>query len=213
LGLAGKAVAQLSCNNARELISVKMAGAGRCVGFDISEAFIEQGQRLVAASGVDVELVRTNVYDIDDSHTQRFDLVYVTIGTLGWLPDVARFFALAARLLRPGGELLVYEMHAFLNLFDDLNLTPEAPNLARSYFDRGPSKYEGCNDYFDPTAVVTSPSYWFHHTLADIISALLKSGLALTAFEEYPHDLSGTFAALERAPMSLPLSYSLLAKK
>ena len=29
--LPGKSVAQINCNNARELISVKKAGAGRCV--------------------------------------------------------------------------------------------------------------------------------------------------------------------------------------
>jgi len=34
LGIAGKDVAQICCNNGRELLSVKTMGAARCVGFD-----------------------------------------------------------------------------------------------------------------------------------------------------------------------------------
>jgi predicted RNA methylase len=64
IGLKDKAVIQLSCNNARELISCKKAGAGRCVGVDISEKFLEQGKRLAQAGNVEIELVRTSVYDL-----------------------------------------------------------------------------------------------------------------------------------------------------
>ncbi len=49
ISLSGKAVAQICCNNARELISVKKAGAGRCVGFDISDDAtiqLENGKRI-----------------------------------------------------------------------------------------------------------------------------------------------------------------------
>ena len=55
IGLGGKDVAQLSCNNGRELISCKKVGAGRCAGFDIADKFIAQGQALARAGGVEVE--------------------------------------------------------------------------------------------------------------------------------------------------------------
>ena len=116
--LEGKAVAQPSCNNGRELISVKKAGAGRCVGFDISEKFTEQGERLAQAGGVDIEFVRTSVYDIPHEYDAQFDLVYVTIGALGWLPDMAAYFKVIARLLKPGGDLFLYEMHPILDMFE-----------------------------------------------------------------------------------------------
>ncbi len=44
LGVAGKDVAQLCCNNGRELLSVKNMGAARCVGFDGAKGFIEQAR-------------------------------------------------------------------------------------------------------------------------------------------------------------------------
>ncbi len=40
IGVAGRDVAQLCCNNGQELISVKNIGAARCVGFDLSDEFI-----------------------------------------------------------------------------------------------------------------------------------------------------------------------------
>ena len=57
LKVAGKDVAQVCCNNGRELLSVKNMGAARCVGFDGAEAFLDQGRELAAAAGLDVEFV------------------------------------------------------------------------------------------------------------------------------------------------------------
>ena len=87
IGVKGKTVAQLCCNNGREILSVKNMGAGRCVGFDISEAFLDQGRRMAEAGKIDCEFVAGNVYDIPTSYDGQFDLITVTIGALGWLPD------------------------------------------------------------------------------------------------------------------------------
>src|SRR5512141_3370297 len=80
LGLEGKSVIQLACNNGREIISAKKAGAGRCVGVDISDRFIAQGRDLVRAAGVQVELICSSVYDLPHDLDGQFDVVYITIG-------------------------------------------------------------------------------------------------------------------------------------
>ena len=54
IGLADKTVIQLCCNNGRELIAIKKAGAKRCVGIDISDNFIAQGQQLAQHAGVTI---------------------------------------------------------------------------------------------------------------------------------------------------------------
>ena len=209
LGLAGKTVAQPSCNNGRELISVRKAGAGCCVGFDISEKFIEQGERLAEAGDVDVEFVRTSVYDIPHEYDAQFDLVYVTIGALGWLPDMEAYFRVIARLLKPGGHLFLYEMHPILDMFD-----PEKGlEVVTSYFTTEPDALDESPDYYDPSRIVKQPSYWFHHKLSDIVGNCLKSGLDLTSFEEYPHDLSEVYKPFEAFEAKPPLSYSLTAQK
>lgn len=204
----GPDVAQLCCNNARELISVKLAGAGRVTGFDLSEAFLAQGERLARAAGVEVGLVAGSVYDIGPEHTGAYDIVYVTVGALGWLPDLARFIAIAARLLRPGGALFIYEMHPILGLFEpDSGLAVRNP-----YFRREPYRFDGDADYLDPGVVITEPSYWFQHTLADVLGGVLAAGLKVERFEEHPHDVSTIFAHL--APEGLlPMTYVLVARR
>jgi ubiquinone/menaquinone biosynthesis C-methylase UbiE len=209
INLDGKAVIQLCCNNGRELISVKKAGAGRCVGIDVSDKFIAQGQQLARLGGVDIEFLRSNVYDIPHTLFGQFDLVYITIGALGWLPDLDAFFGIVSRLLRTDGQVFIYEMHPILNMFDaDKGLTVEA-----SYFQREPFVDGEGPDYYDPTQVIKSVSYWFPHKLSDVIGGCLKHGLSLTHFEEYAHDLSMVYAAFENFEKKPPLSYSLVARK
>src|SRR5689334_5136743 len=41
IGIQGKSIAQIACNNGRELMSLKKLGANTCIGFDISDAVIE----------------------------------------------------------------------------------------------------------------------------------------------------------------------------
>ena len=207
--LAGKAVAQLGCNNGRELISVKKAGAGRCVGFDISDRFIEQAKRLADAGGAGVEFVRADVYDIPSDFDGQFDLVYITIGVLGWLPDLGAFFEVISRLLKTDGQLFIYEMHPILNMFE----AEKGLEIDASYFRTEPFFTEKEPDYFDPSHVVDAASYWFPHKLSDIIGGCLDRGLSLTHFQEYDRDISMVFAAFERFEKKLPLSYSLIARK
>lgn len=209
IGLNGKAVIQLCCNNGRELIAVKKAGAGRCLGVDISDAFIAQGRELAQAGGVEVEFVRSSVYDLPPELNGQFDLAYITIGALGWLPDLDGFFDLVANLLKTHGQLFIYEMHPILNMFDaDKGLVVDA-----SYFRREPFVEDEGPDYMDPSQVVKGRAYWFSHTLTDIIGGCLKHDLNLTHFEEYEHDISMVYAAFAHFDQKPPLSYSLIAQK
>ncbi len=96
LSVKNKTVAQLCCNNGRELISVLKLGAAYGVGFDISDEAIKEAQLLGSLSNVSCKFVRTNVYDIDEAYFNRFDIVYITIGALCWLDDLPRFFRIVS---------------------------------------------------------------------------------------------------------------------
>ena len=101
IGVAGKHVAQLCCNNGEELISVRNMGASSCVGFDISDKFLDQGRELAEIAGVSdsVRFETTDIYDIGSEYDERFDIVLTTIGVFSWMPDLPSFFAVVARLL------------------------------------------------------------------------------------------------------------------
>jgi len=212
IGIAGKAVAQVCCNNGRELLSIKNLGAGRCVGFDISEDFIAQARRLAEAGGIEAEFLATDVYRIPARFDASFDLAIITIGVLGWMPDLAGFFAAVARLLKPGGLLFIHEQHPIMGMFEPGDPEPQ-PKLRHSYFKADPFRDETGLDYWGHETYKSKPTYWFQHKLSDIITACLGNGLALEAFTERDRDISGIFGNVTAQPILPPLSYSLVVRK
>ena len=208
-GVTGADVVQLSCNNGRELLCVERLGAQRCVGFDISEKFIAQARELAETAGSRAEFVATDVYEIPDAYDASFDVAYVTVGALGWFPDLRRWFGVASRLLRPGGRLVIYEMHPILDMFD----ADAGPELRHSYFRTEPYVETEAPDYYDPTTVVQGTSYWFHYTVSDLINGAIEAGLAIRRFDEFDHDLSLVFRRFQDLDARPPLSYLLVAQK
>lgn len=211
IGIEGKAVAQLCCNNDRELLSVKNLGAGRRIGFDISEGFVAQARELAAAGGIDCDFVAADVYAIPEDYDESFDLVTVTIGALGWMPDLPAFFGVAARLLRAGGRLFVYEQHPILDMFEPYE-TENPLAIRYPYFDTVPFRGEDGLDYWAKVPYRSKPNFWGHHKLSDVIGGCLRNGLTPEAFEEYAHDVS-IFEALDAQPIKPPMCYSLVARK
>jgi ubiquinone/menaquinone biosynthesis C-methylase UbiE len=113
VGIQGKDIAHLCCNNGIELLSLKNMGAGRCVGFDIcDEAILEATQRAELCA-IDCRYIRTDVYDIPSEFDAQFDMVYISIGCFGWLPDLPGFFKIASRMLRQDGIVFIHEGHPF----------------------------------------------------------------------------------------------------
>ncbi|MCS5591483.1 MAG: class I SAM-dependent methyltransferase [Gammaproteobacteria bacterium] len=199
----------MCCNNARELISVRRAGVGRCVGFDISDEFIKQGEALKQAAGVDIELVRTDIYELGDAYDNQFDLIYITVGVLGQLQDLKTFFAILARLLKPGGQIFMYEMHPVLELFEE----DSGGTIQNDYFNKKPCFEEEFSDYFETETVIKKPSYWFHHRLADIFESMMSNDFNITHFDEYAHDISNRAAFLSAQDNRPPVCFSLIASK
>jgi ubiquinone/menaquinone biosynthesis C-methylase UbiE len=212
IGVTGKHVAQLCCNNGRELISIRNLGAARCVGFDQSEAFLAQGRELNMIAGANCEFVCGDVYRISDVYDSAFDLVVITIGVFGWMPDLPGFFAVVERLLKPGGMLFVHEEHPVMNMMDP---TSERPfEIANSYFGIQPEAGDAVIVYDGMIAAKVDTHYWFFHTLADIISCCVNSGLEIRKFEEYPFNINTVeYRIYERPSRNMPMSYSLVAQK
>ena len=104
----------LQCHIGTDTVSLARLGA-RMTGLDFSPAALEQGRRLAAATGVDVDFVESDLYGAPEAlGTERFDLVYTGIGAICWLPEIRRWANVVATLLRPGGRLFMREGHPVL---------------------------------------------------------------------------------------------------
>ena len=212
MDISGKDIAQLGCNNGRELISLKNMGGRECVGFDICDAAVEEARQLAAHANAECEFVRTDIYDIPDKFNDSFDLIYMSIGFLTWLPDLARFMERAARLLRKEGIMLIYDAHPFLHMFD-CDKKDDPLKVRESYFKDEPWEDFGSLDYYGLTPYDGTVKYNFAHKLSDIINGFLRNRLRIFRFEEYEHDISVCYQYLETTAMRLPLSFLIAGKK
>ncbi|WP_300031784.1 class I SAM-dependent methyltransferase [uncultured Roseobacter sp.] len=212
LGIAGKDVAQVCCNNGQELISVKSLGAARCVGFDGAQGFLDQARELAEAAGHRMEFVCCDAYDIPAEYAGAFDLVTITIGVLGWMPDIDAFFAAVARLLKPGGAIFVYEHHPVVVMVKPAQ-AGKPVEWELSYFRKEPFVETEGLDYYGGETYDAKPATSFCHRLSDILMATVNAGLSLEWFEELPDHISNTWWNVEASDIGLPMSYTLVVRK
>lgn len=212
VGVAGKDVVQLCCNNGRECLSLFSLGARSVVGVDQSRAFLQQAQELAAVSPHDPEFIEADIHQLPERLHGRFDVALVTIGVLGWMPDVALFMRHVASTLKSGGTLVMYETHPFLEVFDPRASNPLLP--ASSYFQRDPFVLQESIVYEGQTEVAGPTSYWFVHTLGSVISGAIAAGLQVGHLQEYPHsNREELYDQYEHQPAQLPLCFTLTATK
>lgn len=213
IGVAGKRVVQLCCNDGRELLSMRNMGAAYCLGVDQSQPFIERARALAAlcAADKDVEFLLSDVYDIDPAHHADFDIVLSTVGVLRWLPDVAAYFAVAARLLKPGGHLVMEDIHPVLGMYTERR--EGAPSrLAHPYFHKCVEGTDGL-DFLSGQVYPSVRYYRFQHTLADILMSGIAAGLTLRTVVELADDISVAYADLAEAKATPPFGFVMVWQK
>jgi ubiquinone/menaquinone biosynthesis C-methylase UbiE len=214
-GLKGKNVIHLCCNNGIELLSLKNLGAAECVGVDISDEAIKEAVERAAQCRVDCQFVRSDVYEIDNAYSNRFDIVYISVGCLGWMPDLKLFFEKAAALLRKGGQIFIHEAHPFVDMLpDDVGEESGSVRIAGSYFKTEPYADQGGLDYVGNAEYSSrTTQYWFVHTLSSIVMSLINNRISIEHFSEYAAAISPNHLQFEEAKVGMPLSYILIGRK
>lgn len=210
-GIKDARVVQIGCNNGRELLSACALGANYGLGIDQSGAFLEQAAHLQRLSGHNASFLNADIYALPSDTPRDFDIAFITIGVLSWMPDLPGFFAVLASLLRPGGRMVIYETHPILEMFDPHGDTPDTPTIP--YFHTGPDSAAEAITY-DGTRAEAPISHWFIHTMGDIITAAISAGITITALTEFPHSIREVdYARYENQAAQLPMSYMLLGTK
>jgi SAM-dependent methyltransferase len=218
----GKLLLHLQCHFGMDTIS--WAGQGAVVtGVDFSEEAIKAARALAEELGVQASFVQSDLYDLPQNLTGQFDVVFTSHGVLGWLPDLEGWARVIAHFLKPGGIFYVVEGHPVALLFDERRTDGEL-RLGHLYFQGSePLREEEDGSYAAPDAPIRSITYQWIHPLADIIGSLLRAGLRIESFEEYPFVGWAMFPWMERrgdgwwqlppGKQSIPLMFSLKASK
>ncbi len=216
LGIDGAEIAHLSCNNGLELISAMTLGAKRGVGFDISDEAIAEACEFTKISGRNCEFIRTNVLEIGENYHGMFDIVTITVGALAWIPDLPAYFEVASAILKPGGRLLMYEIHPFTEMFlttRDPGFDPKEPyRIGSSYFRKEPWVENDGIDYIGGTTYKSKTMYCYSMTLSDVMNAIIAGGFTIREMQEFPHDKTPFMDDLAAEGL-FPLSYMVVGQK
>ncbi len=201
--VAGLRILHLQCHFGADTLSLAQRGA-TVVGLDFSPAAIDAARTLAAELRLAdrARFVLSDLYDAREAIPEpaSFDLVYVTWGTLCWLPDVAGWAAIVAHFLKPGGRLYHAEVHPMAWMHDDETALPNGkPGWFVPYLGREPIPLVDPRDYADPKARLKNAAKveWVH-PLSDILNGLIQAGLRLDWLHEHARLPWRMFKALER---------------
>jgi len=222
--VTGLDLVHLQCHFGKDTLSWARAGA-RVTGLDFSEAAIAAARELADRAGLGdrADFVCAPVADAVEALGRRdFDVVYVSLGALCWLPDIAEWAGQVAGLLRPGGRLFLHEVHPVSMALADDGLTIVYP-----YFEEAtPYRDTLAGSYADPTATDAlpgDPTFGWNHGIGEIVGALLAVGIRIDRLEEHDWTSFQRFPWLietgeeefvtPEGTLRVPLSFTLLASK
>ena len=209
----GKSMLHLQCHFGQDSLSWTKKGA-KVTGVDFSPSAVSAAKQLANELNIEARFVESNVLTLDLQ--EQFDIVFMSYGTLVWLPDLKTWGAVVSKHLKQGGTFFISEFHPLIDLLDE--------NTQYGYFfDENTPITKQVGTYTDGGDGMTTECCWWSHSMTEIFVALESNGLKLQSFEEYdycPYHLEGMverqkgqYVLKNRAKQSLPYVFSLKATK
>jgi len=174
--VAGLDVLEIGCGAGQNCVTLALQGA-RVTGVDISEAQIALAQDRVERAGVTVCLLRADAANLSHLLDNSFDAI-VAVYTFPYVADMRACLAECARLLRPGGRLLLAQDHPIRACYWDEEMQEESVLPARSYFDSAPLHWTFAGTDVSMTSYQRTLDGWF--------SSLREANFSIETLREIP---------------------------
>jgi 2-polyprenyl-3-methyl-5-hydroxy-6-metoxy-1,4-benzoquinol methylase len=214
--VSGKYILHLQCHFGQDTLSLQRMGAN-CTGIDLSDKAIGAAKKLNEELGLNARFIACDVYDSPNHINEKFDIVFTSYGTIGWLPDLDRWASVISHFLKPGGMLVFVEFHPVVWMYDD-----DFTEVKYSYLKSDPILDEEEGTYADREAEIKIRNISWNHGLSEVITALLKQGLKIESFKEYDYSPYNCFNGtvefepgkfrIEKLEDKIPMVYSVVAK-
>ncbi len=218
--VSGLDVCHLQCHIGTDTLSLARAGA-RVTGVDFSPAALASAAKLARRLNIDATWVETDVLEARAAIHGDFDLVYTSIGTINWMPDLDCWAAQVAGLLRAGGTFYIRDGHPALYAIDE---NADGLQLRYPYFGNGEAQlWDDNSTYAGDGKVAHSRTYEWAHPLSKIINSLIGAGLQILRVDEERTlpwrfarrmvEVPGGFAWPEPERDLVPCTFTIIARK
>ncbi|MEM8496053.1 MAG: class I SAM-dependent methyltransferase [Planctomycetota bacterium] len=219
----GRSLIHLQCHMGMETLAWSRLGAD-AVGLDFSEPAIEKANLLREELGLSTRFVCANVYDALDVIREKFDVVFVSVGSLCWLPDSERWARIVSGLLNPGGRLFLNDTHPMCETLADAP-SGEGLVVAYPYFHEA-GIVEDCDETYadgDHKFENVRAASWTR-PIGEVVTSVIKAGLQIECLEESPRFVWPAFDQMRQIDPNLwelnepwtgrlPASYTLMARR
>ena len=212
----GKSVLHLQCHFGQDSISLARMGA-QVTGVDFSDEAIQIAKETAQKLALDTQFICCDIFELPNYLNQKFDIVFTTYGTIGWLPDMNKWSAIVSQFLKPGGEFIFVEFHPFIWMMDN-----DLKEIKYNYFkDEAIIEMEGT--YTDHAEHLQLETIGWNHSIGEVMQNLLDKNLQLISFQEFDYSPYNVFPnSIEVGPSryqiqhygnKIPMVYAMKMKK
>ena len=177
--VAGKNILHLQCHFGQDSISLSKLGAN-VTGVDFSEEAIAAAQQIASQMQTDTRFICSDIYELPQHLNEKFDIVFTSYGTIGWLPDLDKWAKVISHFLKPQGQLVFVEFHPVVWMFDS-----DFKSVAYSYFNTEAIVEETTGTYADQSAPIKNLNVNWNHPTSEVLNSLLANGLRIDHFDEF----------------------------
>ena len=175
----GKSLLHLQCHFGMDTMSFSRMGA-KCTGIDLSDEAIKLAKDINEELKLDAKFICCNVYDTSKYVKEKFDIVFTSYGTIGWLPDLDPWAKVIEERLKPGGYFYMAEFHPVVWMFDD-----DFTHIKYHYDNKELIVMENQPTYTGDKNEITGKEYSWNHSISEVLNALINAGLKIEFFSEH----------------------------
>lgn len=213
----GKSILHLQCHFGQDTISLNRLGAN-VTGIDLADKAIDNAKRIAIETRSNAKFICCDIYDLPKHLDEKFDIVFTSYGTIGWLPDLDRWANIVSTFLKPNGQFVFVEFHPVVWMFDD-----NFENIGYRYFNSGAILETETGTYADKKADLTLSYVMWNHSMSEVINSLIKNGLEIKLLDEFDYSPYNCFNntvefepkkyRIEHLKDKIPMVYSINAIK
>ena len=215
--IQGKSVLHLQCHFGQDTISLQRLGA-KVIGVDFSDKAIKRAEELAIKTNSDATFICSDVYELSKTLDKKFDIVYTSYGTIGWLPYMEKWANVVAHFLKPNGKFVFIEFHPVVWMFDD-----DFSKITYNYFKTEPVIESETGTYADKEAPINLESISWNHSISEVVNSLIGNKLTINQLNEYDYspyncfnktqEISKNKFRIKHLANNIPMVYAIVATK
>ena len=215
--VSNKSTLHLQCHFGQDSMTLTRMGA-KVTGVDLSDKAIERAREFASKLNLDTNFVCCDVYETPKFIEEKFDIVFTSYGTIGWLPDLDKWSKVVSHFLKPDGIFIMADFHPVVWMFDnDFN------EVFYNYFNVEPIIENESGTYADKNSGLIAETISWNHPISEILNALISNGLEINSFNEFDYSPYNCFNETEefspnkfrikKFENKIPMVYSIKATK